>query len=125
MPATKRKITKAAPTIAPVSTLSTPAPSTAKPTSTRAPLSQTIGSTGLKQFAGLVDEEWLYKLKGSLGVRVYTEMRDNDPIIGAIIYAIEALAKQADWRIEPAKRKPRRSSSKIASLTWARRGKTS
>ena len=46
---------------------------------------QELGSTGLTRFGGLVYEEWLAELQGVKGIRVYREMRDNDPVVGAIL----------------------------------------
>lgn len=60
-----------------------------------------IGSTGLNRFGGWVQEEWLRDLSGTRGIRIYKEMRDNDPIVGAIIFAIKMLIRQASWRVEP------------------------
>lgn len=35
-------------------------------------------------------------------MRTYREMADNDDIVGAILYAIEFLARQTTWKFEPA-----------------------
>ena len=69
---------------------------------TRKELFTELGSTGLSRFGGYVAEEWLADLQGTRGVRVYKEMRDSDPVIGAILFAIEMLCRQADWRVDPA-----------------------
>jgi hypothetical protein len=60
-----------------------------------------IGTTGLQIFSGLIDEEFLPQLKGRLRVEVYREMADNDPVIGAILFAIENLVKGVDWHVSP------------------------
>lgn len=60
-----------------------------------------LGSRGLQHYSGIVEEEWLSKLKGNNANRAYKEMRDNDPIVGAIIYAIEMLARQVSWNAVP------------------------
>ena len=59
-----------------------------------------IGSTGLKQFAGFVREEYLRELQGQRGMSKFREMGDDD-IIGACLFAIEQLAGQVDWSVEP------------------------
>lgn len=59
-----------------------------------------IGSSGLKRFGGIVDEEFIKELRGLKAIKVYREMRDNDDIVGAIMFAIENLAKQVEWRID-------------------------
>ena len=61
-----------------------------------------LGQTGLKQAGGIIDAEWLNQLKGIRGVRAYTEMRDNDAVVGAILYAIESLIRQVEWTVRPA-----------------------
>ena len=60
-----------------------------------------LGVTGLNRSGGLVDEEWLRQLEGTKGVKVYTEMRDNDPVIGSILYAIKTLVRQTKSSIHP------------------------
>lgn len=61
-----------------------------------------IGDTGLVRYAGYVREEFLTKLAYPFAARVYREMRDNDPVIGAILFAIEMLVRQTSWRVIPA-----------------------
>lgn len=65
-----------------------------------------FGATGLRQFSGYVREEWLRELTGWRGIRMYREMRDNDPIIGAMFFAIEFLLRGVDFRFEPATDSP-------------------
>lgn len=61
-----------------------------------------LGRTGLKHFSGTLYEEWLPQLQGDRGVKIYTEMRDNSPVIGAMLFAIEHLLRSVDWYVEPA-----------------------
>jgi hypothetical protein len=56
-----------------------------------------IGSTGLRAYGGLVDEEFLKELRGPKGAAVYREMADNDATVGAVVFAISMLLRQADW----------------------------
>lgn len=65
-----------------------------------------LGSTGLRQYGGFVHEEFLPELQGLKGARVYREMADNDPIIGAILFAITNLIRQAKWNVEAADSTP-------------------
>lgn len=60
-----------------------------------------IGQTGLARSGGFVQEEFLRQLQGARGMKVYREMRDNDPIVGAMLFAVEHLARQVSWRVEP------------------------
>lgn len=59
-----------------------------------------LGVTGLRQFGGRLSEEWLRRLHGERGQRVYREMADNDETIGAVLFAIEMLIRNAPIRVE-------------------------
>lgn len=61
-----------------------------------------VGNTGLDRAAGYIYEEQLPQLQGLRGTRTYKEMRDNDPVIGSILFAIEMLIRQVEWTVEPA-----------------------
>lgn len=60
------------------------------------------GVTGLRRSGGYVYEEFLTQLAGYRAIQIYKEMRENDPIIGAILYAIDKLLRQVQWRVQPA-----------------------
>lgn len=59
-----------------------------------------FGATGLKQYSGYVREEWLRDLVGRRGLLMYREMRDNDPIIGAMFFAVEMLLRGVSFHVE-------------------------
>src|SRR5690349_4149727 len=59
-----------------------------------------IGSTGLRQTSGFIREEFLRELRGQKGAAKYREMEADD-IVGACLFAIEQLAGQVDWSVEP------------------------
>jgi hypothetical protein len=61
-----------------------------------------IGRLGQKRYGGFFYEEFLKDLQGKKGVEVYREMSENDDVIGAILYAIEMLIRQATWNVQPA-----------------------
>lgn len=61
-----------------------------------------IGTTGLKRFGGEVQEEFDPNLRGLRGVRVFDEMRRNDPDVGAILFAILHVALGSSWTVEAA-----------------------
>lgn len=65
-----------------------------------------MGNSGLRQWGGFVHEEFLPELQGVKGTRAYREMADNDPIIGAILFAITNLIRQATWNVEAADSTP-------------------
>ena len=61
-----------------------------------------VGSSGLSRLGGFVNEEFHPKLRGTQAAKVFLEMRSNDPIVGAILFGLEMVIRQVDWRIEPA-----------------------
>lgn len=61
-----------------------------------------IGRIGQNRYGGIIYEEFLQELRGKRGIETFKEMADNDDVIGAILYAIEMLIRQAKWSVEPA-----------------------
>ena len=61
-----------------------------------------LGSTGLKRAAGYLDEEFLPQLRGRKAIGIYKEMSENDPLIGALVFTIDRLIRNVEWRVEPA-----------------------
>jgi hypothetical protein len=61
-----------------------------------------IGSSGLRAYSGWVREEFLPQLVGQQGARVYREMTDNSPTVGAVLFAIMQSIRKVEWRVEPA-----------------------
>lgn len=60
-----------------------------------------LGVSGLKQYSGYVDEEWLRQLRGDRGRRVLRDMADNDAIVGAFLFGVEMLLRSVRWTVEP------------------------
>lgn len=60
-----------------------------------------IGRIGQNRWGGSFYEEFLPELRGQRGVKVYTEMESNDDVIGAIIFALDTLLRQAQFSVEP------------------------
>lgn len=60
-----------------------------------------IGRVGQRRYGGIFYEEFLSELRGRKGAEVFTEMSNNDETIGAILFAIEMLVRQASWTVEP------------------------
>ena len=63
--------------------------------------SKEVGRIGQRRYGGVFYEEFLPELRGRRGVEAFHEMAENDDIVGAILFAIEMLVKQAEWTIEP------------------------
>jgi len=59
-----------------------------------------LGVSGLKRTGGFIHEEFLTGLRGTVGAKAYREMSDNDPIVGALLFAIERLILNIDWRVD-------------------------
>jgi hypothetical protein len=60
-----------------------------------------LGATGLQRYGGIVAEEFLPQLQGTRGVKIYREMRDNDPIIGSLLFVIDMMIRRVTWFVEP------------------------
>ena len=61
-----------------------------------------LGRSGLKHFGGTLYEEFHPKLRGERGQKIYKEMSENSPIIGAMLFAVESLLRSVQWEIDPA-----------------------
>ena len=61
-----------------------------------------VGRTGLRRASGYVDDEFLPALRGRKAVAVFREMGDNDPIAGALLFALQRLIAEVTWNVEPA-----------------------
>ena len=61
-----------------------------------------LGTSGLKRYGPYVYEEFLPELRWPRAGRVYQEMADNDPVIGAILYLAEMLIRGTSWEVTPA-----------------------
>ena len=60
-----------------------------------------LGRLGQKRYGGFFQEEFLKELQGRKGIEVYREMSENDDIIGAFLFAVEMLIRQASWDVHP------------------------
>src|SRR5713226_10709202 len=84
-------------------TYGAPDRTTENTSSTRAPFVE-LGITGVTRYGGIsrVYEEFLKELQGPSGMKLYREMRDNDPITGAFLFAAQHLARHTTFRLDPA-----------------------
>jgi len=60
-----------------------------------------LGATGLWRTGGFVIDDILPQLRGRQALTAYRDMAENDPVIGAIIFATERVILQVDWRVDP------------------------
>lgn len=63
---------------------------------------KSYGTVGLHKYGGYVYEEFLPELRWPRAGKVYQEMADNDPVIGAIMYLAEMLIRGTSWSVEAA-----------------------
>lgn len=61
-----------------------------------------IGNSGLRAVGGYVREEFLPQLQGRQAATMYREMSDNSPVIGGMLFAINAAMKKVQWRVNAA-----------------------
>ena len=61
-----------------------------------------LGIVGLRQNSGNVYEEFLPELRWPRAGKIYQQMADNDPVVGAILYLAEMLIRGAEWRVDAA-----------------------
>ena len=61
-----------------------------------------LGTSGLRRQGPAVYEEFIPELRWPWAGKVYQEMSDNDPVIGAILYLAEMLIRGTTWSVEPA-----------------------
>jgi hypothetical protein len=60
-----------------------------------------IGSSGLRITGGRVRDEFHPRLRDNYATKTYREMRDNDPIVGAILFSIDMTLREIEWHAEP------------------------
>ena len=69
----------------------------------KATLKTELGVYGRNTNTGQIRaDEFLQDLKGKRAIRKYQEMRDNNPIIGAIMYAVEQTLRDVRIKVKPA-----------------------
>lgn len=61
-----------------------------------------VGVSGLNVSGGYVLQDYLPELNGLQGRKKYREMQLSDPIVGALLNAIEMMVRAVDFRFEPA-----------------------
>lgn len=59
-----------------------------------------IGSTGLNRQGGYINEEFLPALQGQRAAEVFKQMGANDPIVGALLFAIDMYLRKVEWDVE-------------------------
>lgn len=62
----------------------------------------TIGTSGLLNIGGEVQQDPLKSLHGDKGIKLFHEMSHNSSVIGAIRFLVRTWIAQADWYVKPA-----------------------
>lgn len=65
-----------------------------------------IGVSGLERYGPYIYEEFLPELRWPQAGKIYKEMADNDPVIGAILYLAEMLVRGTRWTVEVGGKSP-------------------
>lgn len=65
-----------------------------------------IGVSGLERYGPYIYEEFLPELRWPQAGKIYKEMADNDPVIGAVLYLAEMLIRGTQWTVEAASDAP-------------------
>ena len=65
-----------------------------------------VAQSGLRAFAGYIQEEFLPQLSLRQAPRIYREMMDNSPVIGGLITAINSTIRKPEWRTVPSDDSP-------------------
>jgi len=61
-----------------------------------------IGVSGLDHYGGYVEDDFLQAWMGEQRARTINEMRSNDPMVWAVLFAIEMLLRAVKWTVAPA-----------------------
>lgn len=62
-----------------------------------------LGVAGRSTYTGQIRaDEFLQELKGKRAIRKFQEMRDNNSVIGAVLYAIEQTLRDVKIKVKPA-----------------------
>lgn len=63
---------------------------------------QILGVGGTNTYNGEIRaDEFLRELKGKKAIKKFREMRDNDSVIGAVMYATEQVLRDVDYKVVP------------------------
>lgn len=81
------------------------------------------GYTGLIEFSGVIQEDFLREMRGKEAYKRYDEMHRNSPIVGAMLYYHEMAVRRVSWNF--ANRANRKASDeRIDFLNYARENMT-
>lgn len=64
------------------------------------------GSTGLRNFGGIINEEYDPRLAGKRGLRTYRMMIDEDETVGSLAHVVSTMCRKATWTVDAASSRP-------------------
>lgn len=70
------------------------------PTQKKVGYFEELGHTGLLQYGGWIQEEFLSELTGARWNRIVKEMTTNDPVVHAMFFIVELLTRAVTWEIK-------------------------
>ncbi len=70
------------------------------PPLTNAQLFDELGTSGLMRFGGSIYEEWQRELMQKGKYAIYREMRDNNPVVNAVLFAVEMALRRVKFYFE-------------------------
>lgn len=65
-----------------------------------------LGVTGLRQLGGYIREEYHRDLQGERARRQYHEMSLTEPVVRAMLFAVEKLVEQVKWEVQGEEKEP-------------------
>jgi hypothetical protein len=68
----------------------------------RRPITAVVGGSGLRQYAGFLQEDIVRGLDGIQGKRVFEEMARNDATCAGILFAIRTMMRSMKWEVTSA-----------------------
>ena len=61
-----------------------------------------LGVSAPQRVAATLYDDFLPQLRGAQALRTWREMSSNDATVASILFAVTMLAREVDWRVEPA-----------------------
>lgn len=68
---------------------------------------RSLGTSGLRQYGGIINESTLRSFNGRRQIEIYKDMGENDPSIGIILFMIQNIVRSVSWPVREASDNPR------------------
>lgn len=60
-----------------------------------------LGVSSKRRIGRTLYDDFILDLRGTRAAKTYREMADNDPVIGALLFAVEQTIREVEWHVEP------------------------